>query len=62
MRNKKGEIWCCEVKGQCRLVVIVANDDIVVDVEKIDSSTFEQDRRKSDVEIEQWLAAGLETP
>ncbi|WP_260857459.1 type II toxin-antitoxin system PemK/MazF family toxin [Bacillus thuringiensis] len=35
MKNKRGEIWFLELNGKKRPVVIISNDNIVVELDRV---------------------------
>lgn len=63
MKNKRGEIWYLEINGKRRPVVIISNDNIVVELDRLVATvTSQKARNEFDVVLEDWEKAGLNKP
>ncbi|MFJ8528376.1 type II toxin-antitoxin system PemK/MazF family toxin [Bacillus sp. NPDC094106] len=63
MKNKRGEVWFLELNGKKRPVVIISNDNIVVELDRLVATvTSQEPRNEFDVVLEEWEEAGLDKP
>lgn len=61
--GRRGEVWVAQIKDKSRPVVIVSNDDVVVEIDRLVATvTSQEPRNKFDVNLEYWKEARLDKP